>query len=547
MKKLGRLVFLLFKYALLLVCLAIAPLLIYQQFATEFWFRYWMLIMAPMIAILLLIIWYLVFGNAKVGTRFKRMGFLLLGIVVASFVFRFLFVYDGSTSGGSMPKYKFRFSSTETDEASEVAVVEPETARTDVPVPEGVIDSPRFLGPKGDGVWPDPIASFDFSQNPPEELWRQPIGEGWSSYAVVGGRAITQEQRGDDELVTCYELVSGELLWAHTDPDSRFTKSAEMSVEAVMGGEGPRSTPTVHGQRVFSLGSTGILNCLDLQTGENIWTQNVIADFGAGLPKWGKSAGPLVIEEHNLVVVTGPESSPAPKGKPDTYRGPTLIAFALDSGEPVWEYEGTGASYSSPRLIDLAGETQLVSVNGRNVTGHDPATGDEKWRFDWPGPFPKVGQPIEAGDDRVLVSASYSVGSYLLQIREDEGSWTVEPVWKSTRLKTKFSSAIIHEGIAYALNEGRLTCVNMETGKAIWRAPSGKYGFGQNLLVGDQLLIQAEEGDVAIVETNPEEFVETATVDALSAMTWNTPTLAGRYLLVRNGEEAVCYKLAAKK
>ncbi|MCB1064472.1 MAG: PQQ-binding-like beta-propeller repeat protein [Verrucomicrobiae bacterium] len=513
------------------------PLGIAASFVVEHFARYWIALILPLMGIVSVAFWYLIFGTGAIGLRARRFGWFALIVIVLGTGFRLSFRYDGSTSGASLPRYVLRWKSSESEVlpgfSGNEAPALPKPVATE-PV-EGAVDSPQLYGPNRDATWSaDAITgSFDWENHPPEELWRQPIGQGWSGFAVVGRRALTMEQHGDQEVVTCYDLLTGELLWTHRD-DARYYLSS-VSGAKEMAGDGPRAVPTVSGGRVYSYGATGILNCLSLETGEALWQREVIEDLGKRLPEWGKSTSPLIIEDLGILVVSGVENG-----------GPTLLAFQMETGEPAWQYEGHGTSYSSPSLVTLHGERQLVSVNGHDVTGHLPATGEELWRFDWSGKFPKVAQPVSVGDNRLLVTASYGAGSYLIQIGKGEapGTWSASEVWKTTRLKTKFSSAVIRDGFAYGLDEGRLACVDLKDGSRVWK--DGKYGFGQNLLIGDHLLVQAEEGDVVLVEATPEAFRETARIKALDSMTWNPPTFAGRYLLVRNDREVVCFRLAAK-
>ncbi|MCB1229257.1 MAG: PQQ-binding-like beta-propeller repeat protein [Verrucomicrobiae bacterium] len=530
----------------LLAALAVAPVGIWWGFHTENFARYWMALVLPFIGVASLLIWFLIFGGGQFATRAKVFGWIALVGIISLIVFRATFRYDGSTSGASLPRFVPRWTPEDAGAVAELPEEEIDSAPRPVAAEalEGVVDSPQLYGPNRDAVWPETevIASLAWEENPPEQLWRRPIGLGWSGFSVVGRRAVTMEQRGDEELVTCYDLLTGEILWTHRD-EARFYNVADSGKE--MAGDGPRAVPTIHGQRVFTYGATGVLNCLSLETGEAIWQRDVFDELGKTLPKWGKSTSPLMVEPEGLVVISGPERS-----------GPTLLAYRAETGELAWQYEGHGASYSSPRLIELKGldtkmTRQLVSVNAGDVTGHDPATGEELWLFPWYGEYPKVAQPVKVGDDRVLVTASYGAGSYLLRVTESqeegatEPSWSVFNVWKTIKLKTKFSTAVTLDGYAYGLDEGRLACVNLSDGSRVWK--DGKYGFGQNLLVGDRLLIQAEEGYLAVVVATPEGFSEIARHEALHDMTWNPPTLAGRYLLVRNDREAVCFKLAEKK
>ena len=194
----------------------------------------------------------------------------------------------------------------------------------------------------------------DWKANPPELLWRRPIGLGWSGFVVADGKAVTLEQDGDRELVSCYQLTTGELLWSLAE-DVRFSES--------MGSDGPRSTPTIENGHVYALGATGLLHCLDLATGEPVWRCDILADRQN--LTWGKSNAPLI--HGDLVVVTGADN------------GPTLLAYDKAIGEPVWEADGAKPSYASPIAATLGGLEQIVSVNSTEVASYDPATGATLW------------------------------------------------------------------------------------------------------------------------------------------------------------------------
>jgi outer membrane protein assembly factor BamB len=347
------------------------------------------------------------------------------------------------------------------------------------------------------------------------------VGLGWSSFAVLGRRAITQEQRGEEECVTCYDVVTGKLLWSHADK-ALFAED--------MGGHGPRATPTIQPATglAFTMGATGVLNCLDVATGALKWTRAVLADPKADNIQWGKSDSPLL--HGDWVIVTG--------GK----KGPTLLAYRQDNGEPVWTSGEDAACYSTPAVFTLAGREQFVSVNQTTVTGHDIATGAMLWSYSWPGDFPKVTQPILAGADRVLVTSSYGIKSHLLEIKADSsGKLACTSLWSSSAPRTKFSSPTILDGQAIGIDEGTFASVDLADGKRGWR--EGRYGYGQHLQLGDLLLIQSEPGPVVLARVSKEKLTELGRIGALSSKTWNFPALAGNWLLVRNDREAVCYEL----
>ncbi len=459
----------------------------------------------------------------KRGIRLKRLGLFVVGVIAFVAGFRHFVLYKGSADGSAMPSLAWRG---ELQKELPQLHAGAAAAATLSPIPPGVADMPRFLGPKGDGVLPEPDWQTDWKAHPPREVWRIPVGDGWSGFAVAGSRALTQEQRGAEEYVTCYDIATGKLLWSHADT-TRFDEA--------MGGIGPRSTPTVDVTQnvVFTMGAKGLLNCLELTTGKVRWSKNILKESGGTKgPEWGKSAAPLIVGDN--IICTGADN------------GATLIASRRTDGKLAWKAGDDGGSYSSPVLMTLAGREQIVSVNSNSVTGHDPASGTVLWKFDWPGMFPKVCQPVQVTADRILITTSYGLKSHLLEIKAGaEGKMTVSSIWAASAPRTKFSSASVFGTHAYAMDEGTFCCVDLATGERGWR--EGRYGFGQQVRLGDHwILVQAEKGFVALVKANPERLEEVSRLEALPGKTWNPPTLAGRWLLVRNDHEAICFELAAK-
>lgn len=377
---------------------------------------------------------------------------------------------------------------------------------------------PQFYGPGRDAMLAGPRLAADWEARPPVELWRREVGEGWSSFAVVGDAAITQELRGEDEVVVRYDLESGRQVWVHADRAPFVT---------TVGGSGPRATPTIVGGRVYALGATGILNCLELESGRRLWTRDVLEDNGAELQDWGMPSSPLVAGD--LVVVQ--------LGR----RGTSLAAYDRYDGDIAWRGGVDPGSYSTPMLATVAGREQIVIVNQTSVAGHDPQSGEMLWREEWTDPGERVALPLQVDSDLLLVSAGYGIGSRLLRIAAEGGRFAVEEVWESRRLKSKFAPMVLHEGVVYGLDDGVLVALDPATGERLWKA--GRYGHGQLLLVGDRLLIQAENGDVVLVAADPAGHRELARLEALEGKTWNPPALAGDLLLVRNNREAACYRL----
>jgi outer membrane protein assembly factor BamB len=395
----------------------------------------------------------------------------------------------------------------------------------------GPSDFPQFQGLGRDGVVRGVKLARDWKAAPPKELWRQPIGVGWSGFAAVGPWAVTQEQRGGDEMVTCYEVETGELRWSHSN-QVRFT--------SVLGNDGPRATPTIHDGKVYALGATGILDCIDFGSGERLWTHDIVTENGAEVDNWGKSGSPLVVDEKVIVSAGGNE-------------GRSLVAYHKDTGEKIWSGGDDVSAYASPVLMTLHGERQVVVVNQDWIAGHDLATGAVRWKHPWKGSSSgdaSNSQPHAIGDNRIFVSKGYGVGAQVFEVRKaSDGGWsTSDPIWpdgSSGRrvLKTKLSNVAIRDGYVYGLDDGMLQCVALATGKSIWK--QGRFGHGQQLLVDDLLLVLHEtSGEVALVEANPQAFRQLGELSALGRRkAWNNLCLVGRRLLVRNDEEAACYEL----
>jgi outer membrane protein assembly factor BamB len=472
-------------------------------------------IAAVALTLLLLGLWFLFLSSFSWQTRLVGILVLVgLGVLLPFTVRR-----QGSFTGSGLPSFVWVWTADADADLPELEVSHGRAAidlMTTTPY-----DFPQFLGPQRRGVVEGVRLARDWSLHPPHRRWKRSIGLGWSGFAVVGTHAVTQEQRKDLELVVCYDVLTGEPEWIHANR-TRFRESE--------GGDGPRATPTIVGGRVYALGPTGILDCLEGATGKVIWSHNVLTEHHGGNPQYGKTSSPLVLDD--LVVV-----SCAAEG------GPTLVAYHKD-GKPAWQAGTDRCSYSSPALATLAGKPQILMVNGTSVTGHDPADGRILWEYPWPGTFPKCSQPVALKGDRVFISAGYNAGCALLQIQtESGGKWAVEEVWRNQSMKTEFTNVVERDGYLYGLDDGILACVDPATGRRKWKDRGGSYGYGQILLAGNLLLVQTQAGPVALVEATPARFHELGKLDALDGKTWNNPALAGKYLLVRNDQEAACYEL----
>ena len=446
-------------------------------------------------------LWLLCFSRLRWRVKLICSGVAILALLLAVNLFQFK-----GFSGDLVPIFEWRWQET------------PSTFQTDSSsVTDSQIhltDYPQFLGQNRNGVVTSIKLNLDWDTHPPKLVWRRSVGSGWSGFAVVGNAAITQEQENELEKVVCYDLHTGEVRWSHQDPARYYTPPA---------GLGPRATPTISENRVYTVGSTGILNCLDFQTGEQIWTTNIFEENGAEPPPWGVSISPLVLGELVIVSAGG------------------AVAYDRETGEIAWTGHRTDSGYSSPFLTTLADTEQIVIFNQGLITAHEPWSGKLLWKQPWPT-VECVSQPVLLPDDKLLVSTGYGVGAKLFQIsRNPTDEFNVVILWETIYLKAKFTNIIYYEGYLYGLDDGIFACINPVDGKRQWKR--GRYGHGQTLLISDVLLVLTESGEVVLLEPDPDNHREHARFTALRGKTWNTPALAGDYLLVRNDREAVCYQL----
>jgi outer membrane protein assembly factor BamB len=487
-------------------------------------FRIWLSVGVGMLAVILTLLWLILLS------RFRWWFRVLVVVFIGGMFYATprLVRVEQAVDGRGLPRLAWRSSPTKEEllnqRLAQSASTEPVRSSNSV-LPVGT-DFPQFLGPDRRNSLTDIRLKRDWKLDPPRLLWRQPIGLGWSSFSVSAGRAITQEQRGNDELVTCYEVRTGRLLWAHTN----HVRFAEWQ-----GGDGPRATPTIVGESVYASGGTGILDCLDLQTGTLRWSHDVLKETGQGNLTWGKSSSPLVYGD--IVITTGGTSA----------AGPALVAYRVTTGELAWTAGKEPSTYASPVLGDLKGVRQIISLNAKNLAAYDPATGSVLWEHPWQpeAKFPKSSQPVLIGSDRIFVSAGYGMGCALFKVSLGaDKRWTVDEVWKSKSMKTQFNNVSVLNDSIFGLDDGFLACVSVETGERRWK--DGRFGSGQSLLVDDLILVQTEPGPVVLVEANRLAFRELGEIPALSSKTWNNPALAAPFLLVRNDQEAACYELAVE-
>lgn len=380
-----------------------------------------------------------------------------------------------------------------------------------------------FRGPNRDGHYRERPILTTWPAGGLRPLWKQPVGEGYASFVVAGGRAFTIEQRGAREVAAAYDVKTGRELW---------TNAWTAAFREMMGGDGPRTTPTWFGGLVYALGGQGELRCLDAATGRVVWRTNILEDAGATNLQWGMAASPLIVDNTVVVLPGGPG-------------GKSVVAYDRGTGARVWSALDDRAAYSSPMLATLAGVRQLIVFSVSRVMGLSPASGTVLWEYPWAtNPEVNASQPMVVGDNRVFVSTGYGTGAAVIELAPSGEVFRVREVWRNIRMKNQFTSSVLHEGFIYGLDEAILACVDAATGELKWKG--GRYGYGQVMLASGHLVVLTEEGDLVLVRATPEKHDELARFSAIEGKTWNHPAIANGILLVRNRREMAAFDLNRK-
>jgi outer membrane protein assembly factor BamB len=377
----------------------------------------------------------------------------------------------------------------------------------------------NFRGPNRDGRYDEMAVLTNWPAQGLQLLWKEPVGIGYASITIADDRAYTIEQRRSKEVVAAYDVNTGRELWTQS-------WSAEFEDET---GDGPRTTPTYDDGWLYALGATGELRCLNAKTGAVRWGKNILADNGASNLPWAMAASPLIVDDKVIVL-------------PGGTGGKSVVAYNKATGAPVWKVQNDRQAYVSPMLVTLAGRRQILVVSSSRVFGLVPEDGSLLWSQTWDTDNGiNVSQPLIVDANRFFISSGYGKGAALMEVTGSGNSLQARTIWSNATMKNKFNSSVLHDGYVYGLDEGILSCVDVNTGTRKWKG--GRYGYGQVLLASGHLIILSDSGELALVKADPNAYTEVARFAALTGKTWNYPALSGGKLFVRNDKEMAVYKI----
>jgi outer membrane protein assembly factor BamB len=384
-------------------------------------------------------------------------------------------------------------------------------------------DWPQWRGPHRDGLSAEKNLLKSWPPDGPPLAWRVGgAGEGYSSFAVAGGRIFTLGARGDREYVVAFDAASGKRLWeaAH---GSRFKNDR---------GDGPRSTPTVDGARLYVFGASGDLTALDAASGKIAWTVNVVRDFGGQNIKWGFSESPLVSGDRIIV---------SPGGS-----GSAIVAVNKANGKLLWKSEGDTAGYSSAVLHEVGGVRQAIVFTGQRALGLDIDNGRVLWSYDRvSNRVANIATPIARGN-HVFLSSDYGTGAALLELTPSAGAIAVREVYFTRDMRNHHASSVLIGDYLYGFSSAILTAMKFDTGEVAWRDRS--VGKGSLVFADDRLYLFSEGGVAALAEATPTGYREHGrfSLETGSLPTWTHPVVSNGKLFLRDQDTVYAYDVRSR-
>jgi outer membrane protein assembly factor BamB len=421
-------------------------------------------------------------------------------------------------------------------------------------------DWPQWFGPKRDGVWREDGILDKFPEGGPKQVWKTPLGAGYSGPAVTGGFVYVMDRIADPvgkeparpattpgkERVVCLDENTGKEVWKH-EYDCTYQKISYPF--------GPRTTPTVVGDKVYTLGTMGDLRCLEAKTGKPVWTKNFVTDLKAPVPVWGWSSNPLVDGDRIICLVGGEKQA--------------VVAFDRHKGDVLWSALTTEeVGYAPPIIFEAGGKRQLIIWHSESVNSLNPDTGEKYWGEKYPRdvrparPAAPISTPRLSGD--ILFVSGFYHGPFALKLDAKEPKATV--LWRGASddfrkvkgLRCLINTPAIKDGHIYGIcRSGELRCCKLDTGEELWESLEHQGGqekqFGTAFIIPhkDRFFLFTDAGDLIIADLTPKGYKEVSRARIIAPtqpnsgrdVVWSHPAFASKRVYVRNDREIVCVSL----
>ncbi|MDW8308097.1 MAG: PQQ-binding-like beta-propeller repeat protein [Verrucomicrobiales bacterium] len=388
----------------------------------------------------------------------------------------------------------------------------------------GAADWPQYRGPNHDGSTPERILTV-WPKDGPRVLWRAPLGPSFGAFAVSGSRAFAFIQRpvdgADREVAVAFDADTGRELWAVPLGPPTYDKQ---------GGDGPRSTPTVDGDRVYFLGAHLTLSCLDAATGKVLWQHDLVKKFNGRVLRWNSAASPVLDGDRIFVNAGGP--------------GQAFLAFDKRDGRLLWKHGDDKPTHATPVPATIHGVRQIIFFTQSGLVSLDPE-GRELWRYSFPYQTSTAASPV-VWQDIVYCSAGYGVGAGAVRVQREGARFRVTELWRHPgRTMSHWSTPVARDGHLYGLigfkefGTGPLKCIELATGAEKW-SQAGFGSGGATVLVGEHVLVQSDRGPLVLVAAQPDGYREVARAQVLGGKCWTMPAISNGRLYARNTKEGVC-------
>ena len=396
-------------------------------------------------------------------------------------------------------------------------------------------DWPQYRGPDQTGVSKETI-NADWPADGPKVLWKIPTKNGFSSFAVAGGKAYTQVNREiggkKREICMAVDATTGKELWATDIGVGEYPAGGDSGAPNNRGGDGPRSTPTVSEGRVYVCTQNLAIQCLDAETGKQVWAKDLLKQYHGRNIAWNSAESAVV--DGDLVFTGGGGA------------GESFLAFNKETGKLVWKSQDELITHSTPTVATILGQRQVIYFAKSGLVSVDAKDGKALWRFPFRFNVSTAISPVVA-DDVVYCSAGYGIGGGACKISKDGDEFKATKLWEiagDQEVANHWSTPVYRDGYLYGMfsfkkyGTGPLKCVEVATGKIQWSHPG--FGAGNVILAGDRIIALTDTGEVVLVEASPKAYKELARVKAVTGKCWSTPALSDGRLYVRSTKEGAC-------
>jgi outer membrane protein assembly factor BamB len=404
---------------------------------------------------------------------------------------------------------------------------------TIVASPARATDWPQYRGPKHDGTTDERDIATRWPKGAPKVLWKKPVGKAFGSFAVAGGKAYLFMERDGKEVLAALNPDTGDELWATPIDRTIFERQ---------GGDGPRTTPTIDGDRVYVTGTYLKLACLNTADGKVVWQHDLAAEHAGqtstrGIDKWGNAASPVVVGDKVIVMGGGP--------------GQTFLAFNKADGKLAWKSGNEKITHATPTPATIHGVSQIIFFTQAGLVSVRSDDGKELWRYAFPFNVSTASSPIVGGPsgDVVFCSAGYGVGAGACQVSKSGDNFSATELWRTSgENMLHWTTPVLHQGHLYGifgfrqLKTAPLKCIDFMTGADKWSQANFGSGGG-TILVDGHVLVQGDKGEITLVEATPEAYKQVGRFQVLGDKAWTMAIFANGRIYARNEKEAACIQL----